>query len=71
MPVDISEADKHPDKTEFFFGSLDASRVSFSYGRALVLTPAQPGPPLNYFVKAYAEANGQPVKVATKVSFKR
>ncbi len=71
VPVDISEADKHPEKTEFFFGSLDASRVSFSYGRDLVLTPAQQGPPLNYFVKAYAEANGQPVKVATKVSFKR
>ncbi len=59
IPVDISEAWKHPDKRDYFFGSHDVNRVQFSMGRDLRLSPAQDGKPLNYFVYPYVEVEGQ------------
>lgn len=59
VAVDISEADKHPDRADFFYGSLDENRVAFSLGRDLVLPPGQRGPPLNYFVYPYVEVDGK------------
>jgi transglutaminase-like putative cysteine protease len=32
IPVDISEAWKHPEKRDYFFGSHDVNRMQFSYG---------------------------------------
>jgi transglutaminase-like putative cysteine protease len=60
VPVDISEANKHPEKRDYFFGNLDANRVAFTTGRDLVLDPKQSGPPLNYFIFPYVEVNGEP-----------
>jgi transglutaminase-like putative cysteine protease len=59
IPVDISEAWKHPEKHDYFFGSHDVDRVQFSMGRDLRLNPAQEGKPLNYFVYPYVEIDGQ------------
>jgi transglutaminase-like putative cysteine protease len=59
IPVDISEAWKHPEKRDYFFGSHDVDRVQFSMGRDLRLNPAQDGKPLNYFVYPYVEVDGQ------------
>ena len=59
VPVDISEADKHPEMKEYYFGSLTEDRVTFSVGRDLHLVPPQKGPPLNYFVYPYVEVNGE------------
>jgi transglutaminase-like putative cysteine protease len=59
IPVDISEAWKHPEKQNYFFGSHDADRVQFSMGRDLRLNPPQEGKPLNYFVYPYVEVDGQ------------
>ncbi len=59
IPVDISEAWKHPEKHDYFFGSHDVNRVQFSMGRDLRLSPAQEGKPLNYFVYPYVEVDGQ------------
>lgn len=59
IPVDISEAWKHPDKKEYFFGSHDVNRMQFSIGRDLRLNPPQEGKPLNYFVYPYVEVDGQ------------
>jgi transglutaminase-like putative cysteine protease len=59
IPVDISEAWKHPEKRDYFFGSHDVNRVEFSMGRDLKLRPAQNGRPLNYFVYPYVEVDGQ------------
>ena len=59
IPVDISEAWKHPERRDYFFGSHDVNRVQFSMGRDLRLTPAQDGKPLNYFVYPYVEVDGQ------------
>ena len=36
-PVDISEADKAPDKAEYYFGTLNKDRVEFTTGRDLEL----------------------------------
>jgi len=59
IPVDISEAWKHPEKREYFFGAHDVNRVQFSMGRDLRLNPAQAGKPLNYFVYPYVEVGGK------------
>jgi len=60
VPVDASEAKKHPDKREYFFGAHDENRVEFSRGRDIVLSPKQDGEPLNYFVYPYVEVDGKP-----------
>ena len=71
VPVDASEAWKHPDKRDYFFGALDENRVQFSIGRDLVLAPPQAGAPLNYFVYPYVEVDGKPFdKVAKTFSYK-
>ncbi len=59
IPVDISEAWKHPEKRDYFFGSHDVNRMQFSMGRDLRLNPSQEGKPLNYFVYPYVEVDGQ------------
>jgi transglutaminase-like putative cysteine protease len=59
IPVDISEAWKHPAKRDYFFGAHDANRVQFSMGRDLKLNPPQEGESLNYFVYPYVEVAGQ------------
>jgi transglutaminase-like putative cysteine protease len=59
VPVDISEAWKDQTKKDFFFGGHDVNRVQFSMGRDLVLSPAQAGEPLNYFIYPYVEVGGK------------
>jgi len=59
-PVDISEADKAPEKRDFYFGNLDPDRITFSRGRDITL-PGMRGAPLNYIPSgAYAEVDGRP-----------
>ena len=62
VPVDISEADKRPELTEYYFGNLSVHRIAFSVGRNIELEPSQQGPALNYFVKPYVEVDGRPVE---------
>jgi transglutaminase-like putative cysteine protease len=70
VPVDISEAWKHPEQREFFFGHWDDNRIQFSAGRDIVLTPKQDGEPLNYFVYPYVESAGKELtNVSTHFSF--
>ena len=64
LPVDISEAWKHPTRADDYFGRLDADRVLVSTGRELRLIPAQSGKPLNYFVRPYVEVDGKPLQAA-------
>ena len=59
LPVDISEADKHPEMKPFYFGNLTADRVSFSTGRDIELVPESKSGPLNFFVYPHVEVNGQ------------
>ena len=59
LPVDISEADKHPEMKTFFCGNLTPDRVTFSTGRDIKLVPASKTKPLNYFVYPHVEVDGQ------------
>jgi transglutaminase-like putative cysteine protease len=59
IPVDISEANKHPDKREYYFGNLTEDRVGFSTGRDLTLVPKQDGGPVNFLVYPYVEVDGK------------
>jgi transglutaminase-like putative cysteine protease len=70
VPVDISEADRFPDRAPYFFGGHTSNRVTLSTGRDITLEPKQAGAPLNYFLNPYAEADGQPVKAEKRWSYK-
>ena len=59
LPVDISEADKHPELKDYYFGNLTADRVMFSTGRDLELVPANQAGPVNFLVYPYAEVDGK------------
>jgi transglutaminase-like putative cysteine protease len=70
VPVDISEAWKHQDKRDYFFGAHDVNRVQFSVGRDIELSPRQKGERLNYFVYPYVELGGKEYSnVANAFSF--
>jgi transglutaminase-like putative cysteine protease len=70
VPVDISEAWKHPEKHDYFFGAHDVDRVQFSLGRDVQLAPPQSGAPVNYFLFPYAEAGGKVRgNVVSEISF--
>lgn len=58
VPVDASEAWKHPELREHYFGTFDAHRLLVSIGRNIPLTPAQAGPPVNILLKPYVEVDG-------------
>ena len=59
VPVDISEADKHPEMREYYFGHLTPDRVQFSTGRDIELIPAAQTSKLNYFIYPHVEVNGE------------
>ncbi|MBL8829908.1 MAG: transglutaminase family protein, partial [Planctomycetaceae bacterium] len=59
IPVDISEADKHPRLKEYYFGNLTADRVTFSVGRDLQLDPPAKHEPLNFMVYPHIEVGGE------------
>jgi transglutaminase-like putative cysteine protease len=70
IPVDISEAWKHQEKRDYFFGAHDTNRVQFTMGRDLELNPKQDGAPLNDFVYPYVEVAGKEYpNVSTAFSF--
>jgi transglutaminase-like putative cysteine protease len=69
IPVDASEAWKHPDKKDYFFGAHDDNRLQFTVGRDIRLDPPQQGDPLNYFIYPYAELDGKPFQLESKFFF--
>ena len=70
VPIDASEAKKHPEKRDLLFGTHPADRVELSVGRDLVLGEGHRGKPLNYFVYPYVEVGGAPyAKVTRQVTF--
>jgi len=72
IPVDISEANKNPNMTDYYFGNLTENRVGFSIGRDLELVPKQDGPALNFLIYPYVEVDGKPYngdKVKRQFSF--
>lgn len=59
VPVDASEAFKHPDRREEFYGGQGADRIRFTTGRDLELGPWQTSGPLNYFIYPHVELAGE------------
>ncbi len=71
IPIDASEADRHPELREYNFGSQGANLLKFTHGRDVVLEPPQKGPPLNRFIYPYVEIDGKPhAHVTYKVTFR-
>jgi len=71
IPIDASEAWKHPEDRTYFFGAHDVNRVQFTRGRDINVTPKQAGEPLNYSVYPYAELDGKPFSgMKTEFAFK-
>jgi len=69
VPVDASEAWKHPEQRELLFGGQPPDRVQLSEGRDLNLSGMH-GPPLNYFIYPHLEVAGEPSKlVAWELTF--
>ena len=65
IPVDISEAIKHPEKKDYFFGRLDPNRVAFSIGRDIQILTSTGSEELNYFIYPHTLVDGQPFDGAT------
>ncbi|MCH7878656.1 MAG: transglutaminase domain-containing protein [candidate division Zixibacteria bacterium] len=65
VPVDISEAIKHPEKKDYFFGRLDPNRVAFSIGRDIQILTSTGSEELNYFIYPHTLIDGQPFDGAT------
>lgn len=61
VPVDISEARKHPELKDYFFGTLSGNRILFTRGRDVLLEPDGTGKRLNYFIYPIARADGADV----------
>ena len=73
IPVDASEAWKHREKTDYFFGTYDPNRLGLSNGRDIQLVPKSANGPRNLFFFPYAEADGKAVageKIETKFRFR-
>lgn len=71
VPLDASEAQKSG-QTDAYFGTLPNDRIQFTLGRDLTLAPPQKGPPLNFFIYPYAEADEQIIdKVPATFHFER
>ncbi len=69
VPIDASEAAKHPEKRELYYGSQPADRIHFTTGRDLVLSSASADLPLNYLIYPYVEVGGKPWRVKLQQRF--
>ncbi|MBL67760.1 MAG: transglutaminase [Verrucomicrobiales bacterium] len=71
IPVDISEADKHPELANYYFGHHPANRLELSRGRDIAVKPAPKSGPFNYFFGPHLEVNGREIPVKATFEFKR
>lgn len=65
VSVDISEAIKHPDRRDYYFGRLDPNRITFTTGRDIKLNTRRGQQKLNYFIYPFVLVDGQPFAGAT------
>lgn len=73
VPIDASEAAKHPEQRELLYGTHPADRIHFTSGRDLTVSESSGKRPLNYFIYPYVEVDGEPwkEKLDTRFSFLR
>jgi transglutaminase-like putative cysteine protease len=62
VPVDCALGDRQTEKERraYYFGNLDARRVSVTAGRGLTLAPKQEAGPVEALLGVYAEVDGKP-----------
>ena len=65
FPVDISEADKNPDKKDYYFGTVDNDRVEMMIGRDFILKGYEPEI-TNLFIYPLMEVNNKKSSAFTK-----
>lgn len=71
IPIDISEASKHPEAKEYYFGHHPANRFQLTQGRDLVFSTSSQDGPINFLVHPYLEIQGKSYKLSGEYSFKR
>lgn len=59
IPVDASEAIKHPRKAGYYFGKLDEHRVAFTIGRDIHLESGSEDVVANYFIYPEVRVDGR------------
>ena len=64
-PVDISEADKDPDRKDYYFGTVDNDRVEMVIGRDFILKGYDPGT-TNLFIYPIMEVSDKKSSAFTK-----
>lgn len=70
VPADVSEASRHPEKRDYFFGAIDADRVLLSTGRDIEMVPPSKGGPENFFTEPRIErASGRSVAYEKRLEF--
>ncbi len=70
FPIDASEAWKHKERRDLYFGTHPADRVLFTLGRDLELGEGHTTGPLNYFIYPHVEVAGKPLDgVETRFRF--
>ena len=71
IPLYASEAWKHPDLKEHYFGARDGNRFLVSTGRNIQLVPAPQNGPVNILFYPYVEVDGRAFDgIATEFRFK-
>ncbi len=72
FPIDASEAFKHPEQRELYYGTQPADRLHFTTGRDLKLGNDHRDRPLNYFIYPYVEIGGKrsDVEIKTRLYFR-
>jgi transglutaminase-like putative cysteine protease len=70
FPVDASEAFKHPEHRELFYGTHPADRLHMTTGRDLQLGADHRDHPLNYFVYPYVEIDGKRSESGIRTRFR-
>ncbi len=59
LTVDASEAWKHPELKDHYFGGFDVNKFQMTMGRDIALVPRQENGPINFFFYPYAEVDGR------------
>jgi transglutaminase-like putative cysteine protease len=70
VPADVSEASRHPEKRDYFFGAIDEDRVMLSRGRDVPLVPPSREGMENFFTEPRIEkASGGSVIYEKRLEF--
>lgn len=70
-PVDISEADKHPDLSEYYAAHHPANRFQLTAGRDLKPSPLPASGSINFLIYPLVETNGRTAEAQREFRFRR